>query len=68
MSQDKKICVSLIQMACTSDPRENFENAVGKLTQATQGGAALVCLPELFCSQYFCQQQFTISTFSGSFP
>jgi N-carbamoylputrescine amidase len=57
MSQDKKICVSLIQMACTSDPRENFENAVGKLTQAAQDGAALVCLPELFCSQYFCQKE-----------
>lgn len=57
MSEDKKICVGLVQMACVSDPTKNLEHAVEKITQASRDGAALICLPELFRSQYFCQKE-----------
>ena len=59
MSQDKKICIGVVQMACVSDPRKNLEHAVEKITQAIRDGATLVCLPELFQSQYFCQKEDT---------
>jgi N-carbamoylputrescine amidase len=47
--------VALIQMACSADPEQNFESAVKKLNEAADAGAQIVCLPELFRSQYFCQ-------------
>jgi N-carbamoylputrescine amidase len=44
-------------MACTSDPAENLEHAVGRVEEAARAGAEIVCLPELFRSQYFCQRE-----------
>ncbi len=57
MSEDKKIRVGLVQMTCVSDPMKNLEHAVEKITQASRDGATLICLPELFRSQYFCQKE-----------
>jgi len=57
MSQDKTILVGLVQMTCIANARNNLECAVDKITQAVREGAALVCLPELFRSQYFCQKE-----------
>ena len=59
MSQDKAILVGLVQMTCIANARNNLECAVDKITQAVREGAALVCLPELFRSQYFCQKEDT---------
>ncbi len=44
-------------MSMTPDPQENRARAVGRVEEAARGGAELVCLPELFCSQYFCQHE-----------
>ncbi len=49
--------LALIQMHCGSDPDENFQRALGKIRQAASLGAQLVCLQELFRSQYFCQKE-----------
>ena len=49
--------VGLVQMRCTSDPAENLERAVARVREAAQRGAQVVCLPELFRSQYFCQRE-----------
>jgi len=49
--------VGLIQMACSPDADENVNRAVGFVRQAADGGAQLVCLPELFRTQYFCQRE-----------
>ncbi|MDH5575295.1 MAG: carbon-nitrogen hydrolase [Nitrospirota bacterium] len=46
-----------MQMACSPSPVENVERAVAKVEEAAQNGAQLICLPELFRSQYFCQQE-----------
>ena len=49
--------VGLIQMACSANPSENFEGAVDRVKEATDNGATLICLPELFRSRYFCQRE-----------
>ena len=49
--------VALIQMRCGAEPDENFARAVGFIRDAAKQGAQIVCLPELFRSQYFCQTE-----------
>ena len=49
--------IGLIQMAFVSDPQENLYRAVAKVEDGARGGANVICLPELFRSQYFCQQE-----------
>ncbi len=44
-------------MACSADSQENLEQAVARVEQAAQVGTKIICLPELFRSQYFCQQE-----------
>ncbi len=52
-----KYRVGLVQMAMSSDPRANLDNAVQRVAQAATAGARIVCLPELFRSQYFAQRE-----------
>src|SRR5271165_2324383 len=54
-----KFGVGLVQMAVSHDPRENLARAIAKIEEAVRGGAQVVCLPELFQSQYFCQREDT---------
>ena len=49
--------IGVIQKACSANPAENLERAVGKVKEAATNGAQIICLPELFRSQYFCQQE-----------
>src|SRR5947209_10438239 len=49
--------VALVQMRCLPEPQENFERAVRFIRNAAKQGAQIVCLPELFRSQYFCQTE-----------
>ena len=49
--------VGLIQMACSADSEENLQRALGKVEEAAKDGAQIICLPELFRSHYFCQQE-----------
>src|SRR5271167_4942408 len=44
-------------MSCTPEPEQNLERAVAHIRDAASKGAELVCLPELFQSQYFCQRE-----------
>jgi len=57
MTVQKKICLGLVQLACSPEPQENLDRAVGKIEEAARSGATLICLPELFQSQYFCQKE-----------
>ena len=54
-SQPTKL--ALIQMRCAPEPEENRARAVEKIREAAARGADIVCLPELFASQYFCQEE-----------
>ncbi|HXZ81476.1 MAG TPA: carbon-nitrogen hydrolase [Terriglobales bacterium] len=49
--------VGLIQMSCTPDPDRNLEHAMDMVREAAGRGAQVVCLPELFQTQYFCQRE-----------
>jgi N-carbamoylputrescine amidase len=53
----RKFTVALIQMACLADPEENLRRAVGRVEEAARAGAAVICLPELFRTRYFCQRE-----------
>ncbi len=57
MPSDSKSRLALVQMRCSPDPAENRARAVDKIRAAAAQGANVVCLPELFASQYFCQSE-----------
>src|SRR5450432_2542374 len=52
-----KYRIGLVQMSCGPDPDANLEKAVARVADAAKAGAEVVCLPELFRSQYFCQTE-----------
>ena len=49
--------LGLVQMRCGTDPAANVERAVAGVREAAGRGAEIVCLPELFRTQYFCQRE-----------
>jgi len=49
--------VGLVQMSMSPEPATNLERAVARVREARRAGADVVCLPELFRSQYFCQRE-----------
>ena len=53
----EKFNVGLIQMSATSDPEQNLQRAMARVREAAERGAQIVCLPELFQTQYFCQRE-----------
>jgi N-carbamoylputrescine amidase len=44
-------------MSATGDPERNLQHAVEMVRDAAAKGANIVCLPELFQTQYFCQRE-----------
>jgi N-carbamoylputrescine amidase len=53
----EKFTVGLIQMSCSPDPKENFAKAEARIQEAAKRGAQIICLQELFRSQYFCREE-----------
>lgn len=49
-----KVKIGLIQMSCVADKATNIAKAKGKIIEAAEKGAQIVCLQELFSSLYFC--------------
>jgi N-carbamoylputrescine amidase len=54
---DAKFRVGLVQMACSLDPNENLAKAEWRVREAAGRGAQIICLQELFRSQYFCREE-----------
>ena len=54
---DPQFRVGLIQMACSRDPNENLAKAEWRIREAAGQGAQIICLQELFRSQYFCREE-----------
>jgi N-carbamoylputrescine amidase len=52
-----KFRIGLVQMSMTSDPDRNLEHAIQRVQEAAAKGAQIICLPELFQTQYFCQRE-----------
>jgi len=53
----EKFRVALIQTSATPDPDQNLCQAMERVRQAAAQSAQVVCLPELFQTQYFCQRE-----------
>jgi N-carbamoylputrescine amidase len=53
----EKFTVGLIQMSCSLDPRDNLVKAETHIREAASRGAQIICLQELFRSQYFCREE-----------
>ena len=49
--------IGLIQMTSSNDSNENLQAAIDSIREAAAKGAQIICLPELFLSNYFCQTE-----------
>ena len=49
--------LGLVQLSCQTDPVVNIDRTIAQIESAAKLGADIVCLPELFSTQYFCQTQ-----------
>ena len=47
----------MVQSSCSLDPNENLAKAEWKIREAAGRGAQVMCLQELFRSQYFCREE-----------
>lgn len=56
-AESDRVTLGLVQMACGPDPQENLERALAGIADAASRGARIICLPELFRTQYFCQEE-----------
>ncbi len=54
---DKNKKIALIQMSCAPSTADNLTKASTLIREAAHAGANIVCLPELFRAQYFCQRE-----------
>ena len=52
-----RFTIGIVQMRVGTDPGANLRTAVDRVEQAAARGARVICLPELFRSQYFCQRE-----------
>ena len=57
MKKKKKFTIGLIQIALSENGKDNLKKAAAWIEKAAKAGAQVVCLPELFKSQYFCQKE-----------
>jgi predicted amidohydrolase len=51
--KERKVNLGIVQMSMSSNPEANLTKALGLVHEAAQGGAEVVCLPELFSMRYF---------------
>src|SRR5216683_2101991 len=58
MANDGQVLkIGLVQMACAAEPGINLEKATAQIEIAASRGAKVICLQELFRSQYPCQSE-----------
>ena len=53
----KKVKIGIIQSKISSDIKENLISAIKNIKKAASKKAKIICLPELFLSNYFCQTE-----------
>ena len=51
------VVVGLVQMSCAPEAEANLEKAIKYIGEAARKGVGIVCLQELFRSEYFCQSE-----------
>ncbi|MDC1153646.1 carbon-nitrogen hydrolase, partial [Nitrospinaceae bacterium] len=55
--KEKNRVIGLIQMTSSNHSNENLQAAIASIRKAAGKGAQIICLPELFLSNYFCQTE-----------
>jgi N-carbamoylputrescine amidase len=53
----RKFRAGLVQMCSSRDPNANLEKAEWKIREAAGRGAEIICLQELFRTEYFCREE-----------
>ena len=53
----RKYKIALIQMQCFKDKAKSLKKATDMIEKAVKKGAEVICLPELFLTDYFCQTE-----------
>ena len=53
--QPRIVKVGLVQTTASADKQQNLERTQELIRDVARRGAQIVCLQELFVSQYFCQ-------------
>ena len=56
-NRDSKFKIGLVQTKCSTDTEANLQRAIAGIREAAGKGAEIVCLQELFRSQYFCREE-----------
>jgi N-carbamoylputrescine amidase len=56
-TKDNNFIVGLLQLKFSADTEKNLSKAVTWVDKAAKKGAQVICLPELFRTQYFCQKE-----------
>lgn len=65
----EKIKLGIIQMGMTTNRRTNLDKALKMVKEAAKKGAQIVCLPELFTSAYFPQEEgFDVKNVAEAIP
>ncbi len=54
---ERNFHIGIVQMSCTPEPEQNLARAIAHIRDAAGKGAEIICLPELFQTQYFCQRE-----------
>ena len=54
---ESKYTLGLLQLAYSVDTDDNLKKTVSWVRKAADQGAQVICLPELYRSQYFCQKE-----------
>ncbi len=57
MSEASTVNVGLVQFTCSADPQANLAKAVARCKKAAEKGAQIICLQELFRTEYFCRTE-----------
>ena len=55
--RDSRFKIGLVQMTCSTDSNVNLNKAIQGIREAAGRGAEIICLQELFRSQYFCREE-----------
>lgn len=52
-----KFSIGVLQLSFGKNPKDNLKKGIKWIEKAAKEGAEVICLPELFLSQYFCQSE-----------
>lgn len=57
ISRDSSLSIGLLQRRCLANPTDNLKLTLAQAKLAAHRGARIICMPELFRTQYFCQSE-----------